>query len=173
MEKVGMERLIGALIGMPNGVLGWSASMPGLVESSSNLAIIGFSGDNTINIATSQRSSVGSERDATAKSVEMWLKSAGAEVTHSEGYPGWEPNMDSEILRITRISYKKLFGREPVVTAIHAGLECGLFYEKIGGMDMISFGPTVKGAHTTEERLEIKTVKMFWDLLIDIINEFK
>jgi dipeptidase D len=98
------------------------------------------------------------------------MKLAGVTVTHSEGYPGWKPDINSEILRITRASYKRLFGREPEVKAIHAGLECGLFYEKFPGIDMISFGPTIKGAHTPEERINIKTTSMFWELLKDVLR---
>jgi dipeptidase D len=102
--------------------------------------------------------------------VESCLGLAGAEVTHSEGYPGWRPNINSEILKITQKSYRKLFGREPDIRAIHAGLECGLIYKKFKGIDMISIGPTIRGAHTPEEKIEIKTTQMFWDLLIDVLN---
>ncbi len=97
------------------------------------------------------------------------MRLAGAKVIHSDGYPGWKPNLTSEILNITHRSYKKLFGKDPLVRAIHAGLECGLVYEKIKGIDMISFGPTIRGAHTPEEKIEIKTAQMFWDLLIDVV----
>ena len=102
--------------------------------------------------------------------VESCLKLAGAEVVYSEGYPGWKPNLASEILKITKKSYLKLFGKEPMIRAIHAGLECGLVFEKIKGIDMISFGPTIIGAHTPEEMIEIKTVQMFWDLLTDVVR---
>ena len=102
--------------------------------------------------------------------VESCLRLAGAEVVHSDGYPGWKPNIKSEILKITRESYQKLFGKDPSVRAIHAGLECGLIYEKFKGIDMISFGPTIRGAHTPEEMIEISTAAMFWDLLIDVIT---
>ena len=95
---------------------------------------------------------------------------AGAEAYHTDGYPGWAPNTDSEILKITRDSYKRLFDTDPVVRAIHAGLECGLFLEKYPGMDMISFGPTIKGAHSPDERIEINTVQKFWKHLIDVLN---
>jgi dipeptidase D len=105
-----------------------------------------------------------------ASVVRACLEKAGAEVVHSDGYPGWTPNLQSEILKITRASYKKLFNKEPEVKAIHAGLECGLLYEKFRGIDMISFGPTIRGAHTPEEKLEIRTVQMFWDLLNDVIR---
>jgi dipeptidase D len=95
---------------------------------------------------------------------------AGAVVTHSDGYPGWKPNMSSDILRLLIDSYRKLFGKVPQVKAIHAGLECGLILEKYKGIDMISFGPTIRGAHTPEERIEIETVQMFWDLLTDVLR---
>jgi dipeptidase D len=101
--------------------------------------------------------------------VESCLKLADADVVHSDGYPGWKPNLTSEILKITRESYISLFGKEPLVRAIHAGLECGLIYEKLKHIDMISFGPTIKGAHTPEEMIEIRTAQMFWDLLIDVV----
>ena len=88
----------------------------------------------------------------------------------TDGYPGWKPNITSEILKITRTSYLKLFGREPEVRAIHAGLECGLIYEKNRSIDMISFGPTIRGAHTPEEMINVETTRMFWDLLVEVIN---
>jgi dipeptidase D len=102
--------------------------------------------------------------------VEKCLKLANAGVLHSDGYPGWKPDLRSEILRITTESYEKLFGRKPLARAIHAGLECGLIYEKFHGIDMISIGPTIRGAHTPEEKIKIDTVEMFWDLLIDVIG---
>ena len=102
--------------------------------------------------------------------VESVFAQAGATVEHSDGYPGWEPNPESAILKTAVESYRRLFGREPEVKAIHAGLECGLFLEKIPGMDMISIGPTLRGVHSPSERIEIKTVKMFYDFLIDILK---
>jgi dipeptidase D len=101
--------------------------------------------------------------------VAKCLGEAGAEVVKSGGYPGWAPDMKSEILDITRNSYNRLFGKDPVVTSIHAGLECGMFFGKYEGIDMISFGPTIRGAHTPEEKIEISTVEMFWKLLTDTI----
>jgi dipeptidase D len=145
--------------------------MDDLVETSTNLASAKFSENNTIRIITTQRSSVESAKNKAGVAVESCLRLAGAQVVHSDGYPGWEPNLTSEILQITRKSYFTLFGKEPAVKAIHAGLECGLFYEKIKGIDMISFGPTIKGAHTPEEMIEISTAQMFWDLLIDVVRK--
>jgi dipeptidase D len=91
-------------------------------------------------------------------------------VEHSDGYPGWTPNPDSEILNITRGVYAGLFGQEPLVRAIHAGLECGLILEKYPGLDMISFGPTIKGAHTPSERINIETTDKFWKLLLEVLE---
>ena len=102
--------------------------------------------------------------------VAICLRKAGAEVTHSQSYPGWKPNTSSEILKIAKSSYQRLFGKDPSIKAIHAGLECGVIYDRIRDIDMISIGPTIRGAHTIEEKLEIKSVKMFWDLLVEIIK---
>ncbi|MFO7621221.1 MAG: aminoacyl-histidine dipeptidase [Bacteroidales bacterium] len=162
-------RLLDAITCCPHGVIAWSAEMEDLVETSTNLASIRFSDNNTIKIVTTQRSSLASAKADAAATVASCLKLAGAGVAHSDGYPGWKPSLRSEILRITRESYTRLFGKEPMVRAIHAGLECGLIYEKFEGIDMISFGPTIRGAHTPEEKIEIKTVQMFWDLLTDVL----
>jgi dipeptidase D len=170
IDEVVQEKFLRALTCCPHGVLAWSKEMEDLVETSSNLASAKFSDNSSIKIISTQRSSVESSRHEAAALVESCLKAAGAEVVHSDGYPGWQPDLTSEILRISRDSYVKLFGKEPLVKAIHAGLECGLFYEKIKGIDMISFGPTIRGAHTPEEMIEIRTVQMFWDLLTDVIR---
>ena len=98
---------------------------------------------------------------------------AGAEVEHSAGYPGWAPNPQSMLLDVTRSSYEKLFGKEPKVRAIHAGLESGLFLEKYPALEMVSFGPTLRGVHSPDERLEIATVDKFWRLLLDLLREIR
>jgi dipeptidase D len=144
--------------------------MDDLVETSTNLASVKFVENSTVRIVTTQRSSIDSSKRDVAAMVESCLKLAGAKVEHSAGYPGWRPNMSSEILKITLDSYRKLFRREPQVRAIHAGLECGLIFEKFRGIDMISFGPTIRGAHTPEEKIEIRTAQMFWDLLLDVLS---
>ncbi len=164
------HRLLGALSIVPHGVLGWSKEIPDLVETSSNLATIRLTGANTVHVVTTQRSSSDEEKNYAAMKAEASFDLAGAKVTHSDGYPGWKPNMNSAILRLMIDSYRKLFGKVPQVKAIHAGLECGLILEKYRGIDMISFGPTIRGAHTPEERIEIETVQMFWDLLIDVLR---
>ena len=170
MDKESQTRFLNALSCCPHGALAWSKEMDDLVETSTNLASAKFSDDNTIKIITTQRSSLESSKHDAAVMVESCLKLAGADVVHSDGYPGWKPNIMSEILMLTRRSYRKLFEKEPLVRAIHAGLECGLVYEKIKGIDMISFGPTIRGAHTPEEMIEIKTTQMFWDLLVDVVT---
>jgi dipeptidase D len=169
MDLESQKKLLNALTCCPHGVIAWSKDMEDLVETSTNLASAKFSDNNTIRIITTQRSSVESAKNDAGAMVEACLKLAGAQVVHSDGYPGWKPNLTSEILRITHSSYASLFGKEPAVKAIHAGLECGLIYEKMNGIDMISFGPTIRGAHTPEEMIEIITVQMFWNLLINVV----
>jgi dipeptidase D len=169
MDEESQTKFLNALSCCPHGVIAWSKEMEDLVETSTNLASAKFTDDNSIKIVTTQRSSVESAKNDAGAMVEACLKLADAIVVHSDGYPGWKPNMNSEILKISRESYLSLFGKEPLIKAIHAGLECGLIYEKIKGIDMISFGPTIRGAHTPEEMIEIKTTQMFWDLLVDIV----
>lgn len=170
MDGESQQKLIKALECCPHGVIAWSKDMEDLVETSSNLASVNFAGNNRIRIVTTQRSSVESSKHEIAGIVGKCLELAGANVVHSDGYPGWKPDPGSEILKITSESYEKLFGRKPLVKAIHAGLECGLIYEKFSGIDMISIGPTIRGAHTPEEKIKIDTVQMFWDLLVDVIG---
>jgi dipeptidase D len=171
MDRESQRRLLSALTACPHGVVSWSKEMENLVETSSNLASVKFTGPNMVKVVTTQRSSIESAKHDISSTVEACFRLAGAEVQMTDGYPGWKPNITSEILKITRESYKSLFGRDPQVRAIHAGLECGLIYEKNKNIDMISFGPTIRGAHTPEESLDIETVKMFWDLLIDVISK--
>lgn len=170
MDRVNEEKLISALTACPHGVISWSKDMDNLVETSTNLASVKFLDNNIIRIVTTQRSSIESSKHEAAAMVDACLRLAGADVLMTEGYPGWKPNINSQILQITRNSYKKLFRKEPLVRAIHAGLECGLIYEKNRKIDMISFGPSIRGAHTPEEMIDIKTTQMFWDLLVDVIH---
>ncbi len=165
--------LINALVGLPNGVIAMSAAVEGLVETSTNLASVKFEGENKIIVTTSQRSSVESAKTYAMQMVESVFTLASAEVTHSDGYPGWAPNPNSELLRLAEKSYKELFDVEPKVKAIHAGLECGLFLEKYPELDMISFGPTLRGVHSPDERLEIATVDKFWRLLCHMLRHIE
>lgn len=160
---------VDALVGLPNGVIAMSGAMPGLVETSSNLASVKFDGRGKILITTSQRSSLESGKRYIAAAVASVFRLAKAEVKHNEGYPGWTPNPDSELLELTTQSYKELFGNEPKIRAIHAGLECGLFLEKYPDLEMVSFGPTLRGVHSPDERLEIASVDKFWRLLTDLL----
>lgn len=163
-------RIVRGLYAAPHGVLSMSADIPGLVETSTNLASVKMLEGNKIRVGTSQRSSITSASRAAAAKVEASFLLAGAEVTHEGEYPGWKPTLDSEILRRSVASYKKLFGVEPAVKAIHAGLECGLFLEIYPDLDMISFGPTLRGVHAPGERLDLASLDKFTLLLDDILH---
>lgn len=163
-------RIVRGLYAAPHGVLSMSADIPGLVETSTNLASVKMLECNKVRVGTSQRSSITSARRAAAAKVEASFLLAGAEVTHEGEYPGWKPTLDSEILRRSVASYKKLFGVEPAVKAIHAGLECGLFLEIYPDLDMISFGPTLRGVHAPGERLDLASLDKFTLLLDDILH---
>lgn len=161
--------LLNSLYACPHGVIEMSRDIPGLVETSTNLASVKFIHDNQILICTSQRSSVASSIKDISYMVESVFRLANSKIVHSDGYPGWMPNTNSVILTVTVDAYKRQFGYEPKVRAIHAGLECGLFLEKYPYLDMISFGPTLRGVHSPDERLEIASVEKFWKLLIDVV----
>jgi dipeptidase D len=163
------KRLLQTITAMPHGVVKMSPDLPGLVQTSTNLAIIQTS-PKTIRIHTSQRSSVPSELDEMAYVVRTVFRMGGAEAETSNGYPSWKPDMDSEILKITKNAYVQLNGKEPEVKAVHAGLECGIIGEKYPGMDMVSFGPTLEGVHTPDERIYIDTVERFWNLLLRVLQ---
>jgi dipeptidase D len=154
---------------LPHGVLKMSAEIPGLVETSTNVAVINTTSKG-IALATSQRSSVNTELDEAVLAVESIFALAGASVESSDGYPGWKPNLDSPILHLCKETYKSLFGKEPEVKAIHAGLECGIIGERIPGMDMVSFGPTLEGVHSPDEKIHIDSVEKFWNFLTAILK---
>ena len=129
--------------------------------------------EGVIKVATSQRSSVVAELDALVEKVAAVFKDAGAEVDCYSKYPGWNPNLKSHILQVCVKSYRKLFNQSPLVLAIHAGLECGLFLEKFPDLDMISFGPTLRGVHAPGEKLELASMDKFVKLLDDVVCNFK
>lgn len=164
------QRLLQTLYAVPHGVYAMSQDIPGLVETSTNLASIKMKPGNIIRIETSQRSSTASSKQDIANMVRTVFEMGGAVVTFGEGYPGWKPNTHSEILEIATASYKRLFGVDAQVKAIHAGLECGLFLDKYPCLDMISFGPTLQGVHSPDERMLIPTVEKFWLHLTDILK---
>ena len=170
IDKDTQYKLLNALYACPHGVIAMSQDMPGLVETSTNLASVKFIEGKKILVSTSQRSSIDSSKEDIAAMVESVFRLADVKVEHSDGYPGWKPNTNSEILRVSENSYEKLFNVKPVVRAIHAGLECGLFLEKYPNMDMISFGPTLRAVHSPDEKIDIETVQKFWDLLLDILK---
>ncbi|MDY6122477.1 MAG: aminoacyl-histidine dipeptidase [Porphyromonas sp.] len=164
------HNLLLALIVCPHGVLGMSHEIEGLVETSTNLASVKMVENNGILVGTSQRSSTESLKVAACDQVASTFRLAGAEVRHSDGYPGWKPNPDSRILQAAVDSYEELFGKKPAIKAIHAGLECGLFLDKYPYLDMVSFGPTLRDVHSPAERIEIKTVQMWWDHLLLLLK---
>ena len=163
------SRLLKTLYAVPHGVYAMSQDIPGLVETSTNLASIKMIDNKKIKIETSQRSSILSARNDMANTVRAAFELGGARVSFGEGYPGWKPNPHSEILEIAVASYKRLFGVDAKVKAIHAGLECGLFLDKYPGLDMISFGPTLTGVHSPDERMHIPSVEKFWNHLLDVL----
>ncbi len=169
IDDESFSELVNAIYACPHGVIAMSQSIDDFVETSTNLASVKFQEDEIL-VTTSQRSSVESEKQDITNMVTSVFKLAGARTKTSDGYPGWTPNPDSEIMNITVDSYKKLFNKDPEVLAIHAGLECGLIGDKYPEMDMISFGPTIKRAHSPEEKIEIDTVSKFWELTLDILK---
>lgn len=169
IKKETADKLILALNAVDNGVYEMSIDLPGLVETSSNLASVHLV-DGRVNVVTSQRSSIDSQRRGMSIAISAALRLAGFKTVTAEGYPGWKPNADSTLLKITVDAYKQLFGKEPRVRAIHAGLECGLFSEKYPGLDMVSFGPTLRGVHSPDECLLIPTVEMVWKHILAILK---
>ncbi len=172
LDKETQEKLVNVLYACAHGVLAMSREIENFVETSTNLASIKMH-EGKIHIATSQRSSVESAKMAAAAKIESTFRLIGAHVSHGDGYPGWTPNPDSRVLQVGVDVYRKMYGKEPVVRAIHAGLECGLIGQKYPKMDMISYGPTLRGVHSPDERIEIKTVEMFWNQTLEILKRLK
>ncbi len=166
------KRLINLLNGLPHGVTKMSIDIEGLVETSSNFATIALEND-TVTILTSQRSSVATQLDWIVSKIESVATLAGAKFHTSQGYPGWEPNPGSELLAFCKNVYKDLYGKEPHVEAIHAGLECGLIGAKFSEMDMISFGPTIKNPHCPQEKMHIPSVMKIWDFSKELLKAIK
>ena len=167
------RRLILALAAAPHGVLAMSGDIKGLVETSSNLASIKMLPGGRIRVGSSQRSAINSARKAAGAKFAAVFELAGAQVTHESEYPGWKPNMDSHIKDVCVAAYRRLFRKDPVVRAIHAGLECGLFLEQYPDLDMISFGPTLRGVHAPGERLDLASLDKFWAFLLEVLKSVK
>lgn len=169
IESALAHRLIAAIFCCPNGVQGMSSAIEGLIETSDNLASVKMNGEE-IEVTIHQRSSVDSRRDEIADRVSALFGMIGAEVSFDDSYVGWAPNPESRVLKVAEESYEKLFGQKPRVEALHAGLECGLFLEKMPKLDMVSFGPTLKDIHSPSEKANIKSVDEFYTLLKEIIT---
>jgi dipeptidase D len=165
VDRDAQDRLVRAVYGLPNGVRRMSAEMAGVVETSSNLAIV-KSADGIIDILCLIRSSVDSAKISLSESLQSVLELAGAEVSHSGSYPGWKPDVNSPILKAMKSVYDENFGKIPEVKVIHAGLECGIIGDSYPGLDMISFGPTIRSPHSPDEKVHIASVKKFWDYLV-------
>jgi dipeptidase D len=171
MRKAQEQKVLQTIAALPHGVIKMSAEIPGLVETSTNVAVINTT-QKAVVIATSQRSSVASELTEIAETVSSILKLGGAKVETSDGYSGWKPNLDSPVLKLAKDTYRSLYGKEPEIKAIHAGLECGIIEERFPGMDMVSFGPTLEGVHSPDEKVYIDTVEKFWKFLLAILKNF-
>jgi len=167
-------RLLAALIAMPCGVQGMHPKIPTLVETSNNVSIIesaSSAGKLDIGLAMLSRGSSESRLQTVKDHIAAVAKMSSAAIKQGNEYPGWEPNVDSPLLAVCRGVYKSLFDGEPHIAAIHAGLECGLIGKRVGNMDMVSFGPTIRGAHSPEERVFIKSVGKSYKYLIAVLAE--
>ena len=173
IDEMTAWNLITALCAAPHGVLAMSQEIENFVETSTNLASVKMTQPGVIRIGSSQRSCVTAARRAAAAKMEACFVLAGATVTHEGEYPGWAPAAVSPVRDACVASYRKLFGVDPKVKAIHAGLECGLFTEKFPGLDMVSFGPTLRGVHAPGERLDLASLDKFVDLLVDVVTNYR
>jgi dipeptidase D len=166
------KKILDSITALPHGVIKMSPDIPGLVETSTNVAVLSTD-KKAITLATSQRSSVASEIFEIAEMVATVFKMGGASVKMGEGYPGWKPNMNSEILQVSKSTYMSMYGKEPHVKAVHAGLECGIIGEKFQGMDMVSLGPTLEAVHSPDEKIYVDSVEKFWNFLLSILKNVK
>jgi dipeptidase D len=169
IDKSTLDKLVAAIISCPNGVMRMSSSMPGLVETSTNLARV-YTEKGKVNLQCLLRSSVDSSRDELAGMIESLFKLADSGVSFTGAYPGWKPDMQSEILAVMKKVYESLYGRIPEIKAIHAGLECGLIGGVYPGMQMISFGPTIRFPHSPDEKVHIASVEKFWVFLVETLK---
>ncbi len=169
MDAANQTKFLNAVYTCPNGVFGMSADMIGLVETSNNVAIVKV-GDGLAQVETLQRSSVESQKEDIAYTIMSGFELAGAEIERTGSYPGWKPNVKSEILETMIGVFKNLYGTEPKLQAVHAGLECGLLGSVYPNWDMISFGPTIRSPHSPDERVDIKSVEDFWNYLVETLK---
>lgn len=169
MDADSQQKFLDAVYACPNGVFGMSADMPGLVETSNNLAIVKSEGGYIV-FELLQRSSVETQKDDIRNAVASTFTLIGAEIEHSHDYPGWKPNVHSEILKEMVGVFKNMYGKEPKLMAVHAGLECGLLGRVYPNWDMISFGPTIRSPHSPDERVNIESVGEFWKYLLETLK---
>lgn len=170
IDETTTKKLLNALYACPHGVINMSPDVPGLVETSTNLASVKMQANNKIEIKTSQRSSTESLKDDIVNRVTATFLLADAKVESSGGYPGWKPNPTSQILKVAQDTYTTMFKEEPKIMAIHAGLECGLFLEKYPHLDMVSCGPTIREAHSPDEKVHIPSVEKWWVYLLEVLK---
>jgi dipeptidase D len=168
IDQPTQDRLLNAVYAAPNGVVRMQNDMPGVVETSTNLAII-RSTESFVEVKFLLRSSLDSAKDDLANAMTSVFELAGAVVKHDGNYPGWKPNVNSEILALMKNLYNSKYGKTPEIKVIHAGLECGIIGNTYGGMDMISFGPTIRYPHSPDEKVQIASVVKFWDFLVETL----
>jgi len=169
LSNESQKKLINLLHSLPHGIDKMSYDIPDLVETSTNLATVNIDGNNAL-ISLSSRSSIMSSLQDFRDRIKAIADLSGAEVSENTPYPGWKPNLDSKLLALSKKIFKDMYGKDPKVEAIHAGLECGIIGEKFPGMDMISIGPTIKYPHSPEEQVEISTVKKYYDYVLKILQ---
>ena len=169
MGKKCQEKAVNLVLAIPNGVMRMSDSMPGLVETSTNLAIV-KTNNGKLTVANLMRSSVESAKEALADKMRAIAELAGVKIELAGGYPGWKPNLQSPILKTMLKVYENMYGKVPEIKAIHAGLECGLFSLAYPNWDMISCGPTIRNPHSPDERVNIESVGKFWDFLVEVLK---
>ena len=166
------HKLLNALYACPNGVIRMSKAMPGVVETSTNLAIVHME-DGIISVNCLLRSAINSAKRNLGNMIDSVFTLAGADVSFEGEYPGWTPDTKSSTLNIASTIYSKMFGKQPEIVVVHAGLECGIIGAKYSGIDMISFGPTIKNAHSPDEKVNIKSVGNYWNFLLEVLKNIK
>lgn len=172
VHPVDLEKIVFYLVNIPNGVQKMSGVFPGLVESSNNIGVLELTEDSLI-ASSAPRSSLASARDYISDKIEYLTELLGGEYTVSGVYPAWEYRADSRLQGVMSEVYEKMYGEKPSIQALHAGLECGIFYENIENLDCVSMGPDIKGIHTFEEKLSISSVKKNYEYLLEVLKELK
>ena len=172
VHPVDLEKIVFYLVNIPNGVQKMSGVFPGLVETSNNIGVLELTKDSLI-ASSAPRSSVASARDYISDKIGYLTELLGGEYTVSGVYPAWEYRPDSRLQNVMLDVYEKMYGKKPSIQALHAGLECGIFYENIDNLDCVSMGPDIKGIHTVEERLGISSVRRNYEYLLEVLKELK